>query len=125
MVCGMTTAQTIVHEQIWPPIPGQRVVYVSKMSDGVTSPATVTRTKASTVSDGMKEWAELPVGQRAVVTSKDGSATHETGPRPEGLVAELPDETTVDLYVMGLGASYREFAVPYDASGAPGTWHLW
>jgi len=38
--------------------------------------------------------------------------THETAARPDGVVAELPDDT-VDLLVLGLGQTYREYAVPY------------
>ena len=48
----------------------------------------------------------------------DGTASGVT--RPDGLVPVLPDDTTVDLLVHGLGGDYREYAVPF--KDAPGGW---
>ncbi len=102
------------------------VTYVSKIGDGVTSPAVVIRTKSTTVAtERLDEWAALDEGATTEVASEDGTATHTTGPRPAGLVPYLPDDETVDLLVHGLGKDYREFAVPYDATGErAGSWHF-
>lgn len=45
---------------------------------------------------------------------------------PAGPLDELPDDTTVDLFVMSVdGVSYGESAVPFDDSPepAPRSWH--
>lgn len=92
------------------PLPGVgRVVrYTSKAGDGVASPAVVLRTRAATIPGVIDRWGASPVG-----------TISGTG-RPVGLVAELPDDLTVDLLVHGLGGDYREYAVPH--GNGPGAW---
>ena len=96
-----------------PPTLGRIVIYTSKIDNGpgndVKSPAIVIRTKATTVPAVVERWAALPPGDTMEVG--EGEATHVTGQRPADLVVELPDDETVDLYVIGLGKSYREYAV--------------
>lgn len=89
---------------------GRIVIYSSKMGDGIVSPAIVLRTRATTNLDVIERWGPGPEG----TLSGKG--------RPAELVAELPDDTTVDLLVHGLGGDYREFAVPYSEDGTPGSW---
>lgn len=83
------------------PTVGRIVHYTSKHGDGVVSPAVVLRTRDSTV--------------------PDGTASGVT--RPDGLVAELPDDTTLDLLVHGLGGDYREYAVPQSPTPDTGCWN--
>ncbi|MBE7701281.1 hypothetical protein H9623_13350 [Oerskovia sp. Sa1BUA8] len=87
---------------------GRVVRYTSKAGDGVESPALVLRTRTSTVPGVIDLWGPSP----------DGTLSG-TG-RPVGLVAELPDDLTVDLLVHGLGGDYREYAVPHGVG--PGAW---
>lgn len=107
------------------PLPtlGRIVIYTSKIDNGpgneVRSPAMVVRTRATTVPSVVERWAALPEGSTAIVGKDD--VVHETGMRPAGLVAELPDDETVDLVVFGLGKDYREYAVPR-GDGNLGTW---
>lgn len=89
---------------------GRIVIYSSKMGDGIVSPAIVLRTRATTNLDVIERWGPGPEG----TLSGKG--------RPAELVAELPDDTTVDLLVHGLGGDYREFAVPFSEAGTPGSW---
>ena len=104
------------------PTPGRIVMYVSKNGDGIESPAIVLRTRATTNLDIIERWSP---------TSPDGTLSGKE--RPAALVPELPDDTTVDLLVHGLGGDYREFCIPL-AEGAwvndgeffefpAGTWH--
>lgn len=89
------------------------VHYKSKIDNGpggdVVSPAIVIRTRATTVPAVIERWGPTP---RTVASASDPTVTHETAARPDGVVAELPDDT-VDLIVFGLGQTYREYAVPY------------
>ena len=89
---------------------GRIVHYSSKMGDGIVSPAMVLRTRATTNLEVIERWGPGP----------DGTLSGKG--RPVDLVAELPDEMTVDLLVHGLGGDYREFCIGYDADGGPGTW---
>lgn len=104
-----------------PPAPptatvGRMVHYHSKHGDGIVSPAVVLRTRASTNLDVIGRWGDKP----------DGTASGVA--RPKDLVAELPDDETVDLLVHGLGGDYREYAVPFAyptpevTEPGPGTW---
>jgi hypothetical protein len=99
------------------PTIGRIVIYESKIGDGVKSPALVLRTKATTIASVIDRWGPEP---QTVVSALDESVTHETTARPESLIAELPDDTTVDLIVHGLGRDYREYGVPMGSG--PGTW---
>lgn len=105
------------------PTLGRIVIYVSKNGDGIESPAIVLRTKATTDLEIIERWSP---------TSPDGTLSGKE--RPEALVPELPDDTTVDLLVHGLGGDYREFCIPWDdglgpdndgSTGGynPGSWH--
>lgn len=102
---------------------GQMVTYTSKIDNGpgneVRSPAVILRTRDTSVPEVIDRWGPEPseVGPSPV----DGK-THQTSARPEGVLRELPDDTTVDLLVHGLGKDYREYAVKYDPAGALGTW---
>lgn len=91
------------------PTVGRIVHYTSKHGDGVVSPAVVLRTRESTVPGVIDRWGPAPDGTTSGVA------------RPDGLVAELPDDTTLDLLVHGLGGDYREYAVPQ--SPTPETRH--
>lgn len=90
---------------------GDMVVYVSKIDNGpgneVLSPAVVLRTRATTVQAVLDRWGPEPA---VVGPSPVDGKTHETAARPPG-VDELPDDTTVDLLVHGLGKDYREYGV--------------
>lgn len=94
------------------PTIGRVVIYKSKIDNGpgndVLSPAMVTRTRDTTVSAVIDRWRPDP---RTVVSASDPTVTHETAARPVSVVAELLDDTTVDLVVFGLGKTYREYAV--------------
>lgn len=101
------------------PTVGRIVHYTSKHGDGVVSPAVVLRTRDSTVPGVIDRWGPAP----------DGTASGT--PRPTGLVAEPPDDTTLDLLVHGPGGDYREYAVPQcppppipvTGTGSPATPH--
>lgn len=99
-------------EASWSPAPtvGRILVYESKIGDGITSPAIVLRTRQATDPSLIERWGPGPDG------------TVSGAGRPEGLVAELPNDHTVDLLVHGLGGDYREYAVPYGPKGGPRTW---
>lgn len=90
---------------------GRIVIYKSKIDNGpgneVLSPAIVLRTRSTTVQAVLDRWGPEP---SVVVSASDPSITHETAARPPG-VDELPDDTTVDLLVHGLGKDYREYGV--------------
>lgn len=94
------------------PTIGRIVIYTSKIDNGpgneVKSPAIIIRTKSTTVPDVINRWGPEP---RTVHSASDPSVTHETTAKPESVVAELPDDDTVDLLVHGLGRDYREYAV--------------
>lgn len=103
------------------PTPGRIVNYTSKIDNGagndVISPAIILRTRGTTVAAVIDRWGPEP----AVVSSAaDPAVTHETTARPSSVISDLPDDTTVDLLVHGLGRDYREYAVPYGKG--PGTW---
>jgi hypothetical protein len=92
---------------------GQIVIYRSKIDNGpgnyVLSPAIVLRTRDTTVAAVTQRWTP----DTWPVTKDHAGGDHEILPRPAGLVAELPDDTTVDLAVLGLGRIYHEYAVPH------------
>ncbi len=94
------------------PTIGRVVIYRSKIDNGagneVLSPAMVIRTRDTTVPAVVERWGAEP---RTVTSAADPSVTHETTGRPAGFIAELPNDTTVDLVVFGLGRTYREYAV--------------
>lgn len=103
------------------PTPGRAVHYTSKIDNGagndVISPAVILRTRDTTVAAVIDRWGPEPA---TVVSASDPSVTHETTGRPANVIAELPDDSTVDLLVHGLGRDYREYGVPYGTG--PGTW---
>ena len=105
------------------PTIGRIVIYKSKIDNGpgmdVCSPAIVLRTKDSTVLPVIDRWGPEP---RTVVSASDPDVKHETAARPEGVPSELPDDTTVDLLVHGLGRDYREYAVPHGGGRGEWTW---
>jgi hypothetical protein len=111
-----------IPQLIQKPTIGRTVIYTSKIDNGpgndVLSPALILRTRDTTVDDVIGRWGPEP---QTVTSAADPSVTHETAARPESVIAELPDHTTVDLLVHGLGKDYREYAVPYGVG--PGTWH--
>ena len=104
---------------------GRIVIYTSKIDNGpgnnVQSPAMVIRTKDTTVPEVTERWGPEP---RTVVSASDPSVTHETAPRPDDFVAELPDDDTVDLLVFGLGRSYREYAVSHGDGRGQWSWPI-
>lgn len=73
------------------PTVGRMVLYYSKNGDGIVSPAVVLRTRDTTNLEVIERWGPSP----------DGTLSGKG--RPAGLVPELPDDTTVDLLVHGLG----------------------
>lgn len=89
---------------------GRIVHYVSKMGDGIVSPAIVLRTRETTNLDVINRWGPGPEG---TVSGKG---------RPADLVAELPTDGHVDLLVHGLGGDYREFNVPWSEEPLARTW---
>lgn len=105
------------------PILGDTVWYRSKIDNGlgndVVAPARVLRTRSTTVPAVIERWGPEP---RTVVTASDPNVTHETTARPAGVLAELPDDTTVDLIVDGLGKTYREYAVPMGEGRGQWSW---
>lgn len=94
------------------PTIGRIVIYKSKIDNGpgndVLSPAIILRTRDTTVSEVIDRWGPEPS-----VVGDDESGFHTTAPRPESVIAALPDDTTVDLLVHGLGKDYREYAVQH------------
>ena len=94
------------------PTIGRIVIYKSKIDNGpgndVLSPAVVLRTRSTTVPAVIGRWGPEP---RTVTSASDPTVTHETTARPDSVVADLPDDDTVDLLVHGLGRDYREYAV--------------
>lgn len=93
------------------PTIGRIVIYRSKLGDGVVSPAIVLRTRETTNLEIIERWGPSP----------DGTLSGKG--RPEDLVAELPEDHTVDLLVHGLGGDYREYAVPFSPfEPEPRTW---
>lgn len=102
---------------------GDVVIYTSKIDNGdgkeVRSPAVVLRTRSTSVPEVIDRWGAGPdeVGPSPV----DGQA-HQTSARPDGVLSGLPDDTTVDLLVHGLGTDYREYNVRLDSDGSLGTW---
>lgn len=80
------------------PTLGRIVLYESKNGDGIKSPAIVLRTRATTDPNLIERWG----GDKGALSGAS---------KPEGLVAELPDDYTVDLLVHGLGGDYREYCV--------------
>lgn len=105
------------------PTIGQTVIYKSKIDNGpgndVLSPAVVLRTRDTTVKAVVDRWGPEP---RTVVSASDPTVTHETTARPEGVPSELPDDTTVDLLVHGLGRDYREYGVPHGDGRGEWSW---
>jgi|GEM_PF-2435163 len=101
---------------------GDTVLYRSKIDNGpgndVISPATVLRTRSTTIAAVADRWTTEP---RTVTSATSPAITHTTTARPAAFTAELPDDTTVDLLVHGLGQDYREYNVPIGQT--PGTWH--
>lgn len=94
------------------PTIGRIVIYKSKIDNGpgneVLSPAIVLRTRSTTVAAVIDRWGPEP---RTVTSASDPSITHETTSKPASVISELPDDTTIDLLVHGLGRDYREYAV--------------
>lgn len=94
------------------PTIGRVVIYKSKIDNGpgndVLSPAMVIRTRDTTVPAVIDRWGPEPA---TVASASDPAVTHQTAARPDSVVAELPDDDTVDLVVFGLGKTYREYAV--------------
>ena len=103
------------------PTIGRSVHYISKIDNGpgndVVSPAVILRTRDTTVPAVIDRWGSEP---RTVESASDPSVTHETTGRPDSVIRDLPDDTTVDLLVHGLGRDYREYAVPQGVG--LGTW---
>lgn len=105
------------------PVLGDQVLYKSKIDNGpgndVLSPALVIRTKSTCVEAVSKRWGPEP---STVVSAADPSVTHQTAGRPEGVLDVLPDDSTVDLLVHGLGKDYREYTVRHGFG--LGEWHF-
>lgn len=92
------------------PTVGRMTHYYSERNDGVCSPATVLRTKESTVPGVIENW------------DVDGENTISGIGRPADLVPVLPNQMTVDLIVHGLGGDFRRYAVPFASTPTPGHW---
>ena len=88
--------------QVQLPSPGRIVLFESATGSGTKLPAIVLRTRKSTDPEIIERWGPNPSG--------------ETIPKPEGLVAELPDDYTIDLVIFGLASDYREYAGPHTSS---------
>jgi hypothetical protein len=105
------------------PTIGRIVIYKSKIDNGpgndVFSPAVVIRTRETCVPAVIDRWGPEP---RTVTSASDPSVTHQTSSRPAEVVAELPDDLTVDLVVHGLGRDYREYNVKYGEGLGEWTW---
>jgi hypothetical protein len=105
------------------PSVGRIVHYRSKIDNGpgndVVSPAIVIRTRATTVGAVIDRWGPEP---RTVTSVSDPSVTHETTARPVTFEADLPDDTTVDLAVFGLGQTYREYSVKQGTGRGEWSW---
>lgn len=107
------------------PLPtlGRIVLYRSKIDNGpgndVLSPALVIRTRSTTVPEVINRWGPEP---RTVQSASDPSVTHETSSRPDNVIAELPDDDTVDLVVHGLGRDYREYGVHHGTGLGEWSW---
>ncbi len=105
------------------PTLGRVVIYKSKIDNGPgnddLSPAMVIRTRDTTVPAVVERWGTEP---RTVASASDPTVTHETAGRPDGFVAELPNDQTVDLVVFGLGKTYREYAVSEGDSHGQWSW---
>lgn len=105
------------------PTIGHIVHYRSKIDNGpgndVLSPAMVIRTRDTTVQAVIDRWGPEPT---TVVSASDSAVTHQTVARPGDVVAELPDDDTVDLVVFGLGKTYREYAVSRGAERGQWDW---
>lgn len=95
------------------PTIGRIVIYKSKIDNGpgndVLSPAVIIRTKDTCVEAVAKRWGGTE--PQTVVSASDPSVTHQTAVRPAEVADVLPDDTTVDLLVHGLGKDYREYNV--------------
>lgn len=89
---------------------GRIVLYESRTGDGIKSPAIVLRTRATTDPAIIERWG---AGIDSTLSGVD---------RPQSLVAELPDDLTVDLLVHGLGGDYREYAVPHGSGARTWDW---
>lgn len=105
------------------PTIGRIVIYKSKIDNGagndVLSPAMVIRTRDTTVLDVVTRWGS---NAQTVVSASDPTVTHQTAPRPASFVPELPDDSTVDLLVHGLGQDYREYAVKQGSGRGEWSW---
>lgn len=77
------------------PTIGKIVIYRSKIDNGprnnVQSPAMVIRTRDTTVAEVVGRWGPEP---RTVTSADDPTVTHETAPRPDGVLDELPGGNT-------------------------------
>lgn len=89
------------------PTVGRIVLYYSKNGDGIIFPAIVLRTRATTNLEVINRW-------------RPGALSGEGW--PPALVPEVPDDSTIDLLVHGLGGDHREYYIPYSETGEPGTW---
>lgn len=100
------------------PTLGRVVIYKSRIDNGpgndVLSPALVIRTRDTTVAAVVNRWGPAVIGS--------GADPEENLFRPEGFVADLPDDDTVDLIVFGLGKTYREYAVPLGEGRGEWSW---
>lgn len=105
------------------PTIGRIVIYKSKIDNGpgndVFSPAVVIRTKDTCVEAVSKRWGPEP---QKVTSASDPSVTHETAARPAEVADMLPDDTTVDLLVHGLGKDYREYNVKFGTGFGEWQW---
>lgn len=102
---------------------GRIVIYRSKIDNGpgndVLSPAMVVRTRSTCVEAVAKRWGPEP---KTVHSASDPTVTHETASRPSEVADMLPDDTTVDLLVHGLGRDYREYNVKQGSGLGEWSW---
>jgi hypothetical protein len=96
---------------------GRIVIYESRMANGVLLPATVIRTRDTTVVKSAVDW----INGKSMTTDPASGDVYENAPVPAAFEVELPDDDTVDLAVFGLGQTFREYAVP--RGEGPQTWH--
>lgn len=82
------------------PVLGEIVIYASRFGSDSRMAAIVIRTRSTTNAAVIDRWGPKP----------DGSPG---APRPADLQSELPDDTTVDLMVLGLSGVFPEYSVPY------------